>query len=183
MSPYCTLLMALALVSNRPKTPALPIGLLIVWWICARRKQHAIGGWLAYYYYQLYVGILISVGMIAGITIQSYVPEYFSGDHKTYVLFLLSALPILILTVFEAVVATFLMALKTWDLVQLLRKVLIALVAAQLIGLVIDIRYFPDNIPLSLLAFVSTVLWTGYFYRSKRVHRVFESHDWGAAVA
>jgi hypothetical protein len=161
--------------------PVLPVGWLVMWWICARRKKDPIGGWLAYYYYQLFVGIIFSVILVAVVNIHSYVPENFSGERQKYLLFLLSALPAILLAVFEAAVASFLLVLKTWDLVELLRKVLIAQAVAQGIGLVVDATYFPENVPLSLLAFVPSVLWVGYFFRSARVRHVFKTHDWQAA--
>jgi hypothetical protein len=168
-------------VDQQNPAPVLPLGWLVMWWICARRKKEPIGGWLAYYYYQLYVGIIFSVILVAGVSIHSYVPEYFSGETQRFLLFLLSALPAIIFAVFEAAVATFLLVLKTWDLVELLRKVLIAQAVAQGIGLVVDAKYFPGNVPLSLLSFVPSVLWVGYFFRSDRVRRVFKTHDWEVA--
>jgi hypothetical protein len=159
-------------------TPTLPLGWLVMWWLCARRKQEPIGGWLAYYYYQLYVGVLFSIAMVAALNIHSYVPENFTGESTRFYLFLLSALPALLLMLFEVAVATFLLALRTWDLVQLLRRVLIASALAELIGLVVDAKYFPDNIALGMLSFVPHVLWIGYFYKSDRVRRVFQTHDW-----
>jgi hypothetical protein len=170
---------AFVLVTDQQNpAPVLPLGWLVMWWICARRKKDPIGGWLAYYYYQLYVGIIFSVILVAGVSIHNYVPEYFSGETQRFLLFLLSSLPAIILAVFEAGVATFLLVLKTWDLVELLRNVLIAQAVAQGIGLIVDAKYFPDNVPLSLLSFVPSVLWVGYFFRSDRVRRVFKTHDW-----
>jgi hypothetical protein len=170
------------LATDRPNpAPVLPLGWLVMWWICARKKKDPIGGWLAYYYYQLYVGVVFSVFLVAVLTIHSYVPEYFSGETQRYLLFMLSALPTLILLLFETAVATFLLVLKTWDMVELLRKVLIAQAVAQGLGVLVDVKYFPENVPLSLLSFVPSVLWVGYFFRSARVRHVFKTHDWEVA--
>jgi len=162
-------------------TPTLPLGWLVMWWICARRKKEPIGGWLAYYYYQLYLGAIVSIAMVAGLNIHSYVPENFSGQSKLFYLFLLSAVPGLLLLFFEVAAASYLLSLKTWDLVVLLRRVLIASALAETVGLVVDAKYFPDNVALGMLSFVPHLLWIGYFYRSERVKRVFKTHDWQAA--
>jgi hypothetical protein len=164
-------------VDQHSPAPAFPIGWLVMWWLCARRRDEPIGGWLAYYYYQLYMGVLVTVLLVAA-NIHSYVPEYFSGETQRYLLFLSSVLPSLILYVFQAAVATFLLALKTWDMVGLLRKVLIAQVIVEGLGLLVDAKYFPENVSLSLFSFVPSVLWAGYFFRSERVKRVFKTHDW-----
>jgi hypothetical protein len=93
----------------------------------------------------------------------------------------LSAVPGLLLLFFEVAAASYLLALKTWDLVVLLRRVLIASALAEAVGLVVDAKYFPDNVALGMLSFVPHLLWIGYFYRSERVKRVFKTHDWQPA--
>ena len=167
--------------TSPPSTPTLPIGWLVLWWICSRNKAKPIGGWLAYYYYQLYFGLLISCFLIAGVSIHSYVPENFEGVKDKYYMFLASNLPTLLLMLFQAAVATFLLAVRSWDLLELLRKVLVAQAVVEGVGLAIDMKYFPDNIGLSLMSFVPTVLWTLYFFKSSRVHQVFKTHDWAPA--
>ena len=159
-------------------TSTLPLGWLVMWLICARRKNEPIGGWLAYYYYQLYVGAIFSILMVAGLNIHSYVPENFSGQMKVFHWFLLSVLPGLLLLFFEVAAASYLLALKTWDLVVLLRRVLIASALAEAVGIAVDAKFFPDNVALSMFSFVPHLLWIGYFYRSERVKRVFQTHDW-----
>jgi hypothetical protein len=169
--------------TSTPTTPTLPIGWLVMWWICSRNKTKPIGGWLAYYYYQLYFGLIISCFLIAGVSIHSYVPENFPGMQRTFYLFLASSLPSLLLMLFQGAVATFLLAIRTWDLVELLRKVLVLQAIAEGIGLGIDAKYFPDDFALGLLSFVPTVLWTFYFFKSERVRRVFKTHDWSLTMA
>ena len=116
--------------------------------------------------------------MLAALNIHSYVPENFSAQPKLFYLFLLSALPGLLLLFFEVAAASYLLALKTWDLAVLLRRVLIASALAEAIGLAVDAKYFPDNVALGMLSFVPHLLWIGYFYRSERVKRVFKTHNW-----
>jgi hypothetical protein len=181
---FLSLNAAFVLLATQQNPPtAAPLGWLIMWLLCARRKKEPIGGWLAYYYYQIYFGVLLAVLMVAGLNIHSYVLENFAGDTKTFVLFLLSTLPSLVLLLFQMAVATFLLVLRTWDMVELLRKVLIAQVVAETIGLLLDVKYFPDNVPLSLLSFAASLVWLAYFYRSARVRHVFKTRDWELASA
>lgn len=124
MHTACALILFVA--DQRTTSPALPIGWLVMWRLCARRKKEPIGGWLSYYYYQLYLGAILSIGMVAALNIHSYVPENFANQSKLFYMFLLSAVPSLLLLFFEVAAASYLLALKTWDMVVLLRRVLIA---------------------------------------------------------
>ena len=72
-------------------SPTFSPGDLIAWWICNGRKRNPIGGWLLYFYWQLYAGLLMSAVFFAS-NIQSYIPENFESA-TTYWLFLLSAVP------------------------------------------------------------------------------------------
>jgi len=53
-------LLAAQASSTNTYTPTFPGG-LIAWWICSRRKREQLGGWLLFYYWQLYGGALMSV--------------------------------------------------------------------------------------------------------------------------
>lgn len=50
--------------SASSQTTKAPIGLLIAYWICNSRKRKAIGGWLLFYYMQLFIGTAFSILMI-----------------------------------------------------------------------------------------------------------------------
>jgi threonine/homoserine efflux transporter RhtA len=67
--------------------------------------------------------------------------------------------------------------------VRMLRTVLWIDLAAAGVGLVIDMSEFPDSVPLDMLAVIWPAVWLPYFYRSKRVKRVFETRDWVPVVA
>jgi hypothetical protein len=160
-------------------TPS-PLGILLAWWICNRNKRNPIGGWLMFYYWQVYGGILVTLLFFA-LSAQSYVPENFDSTRR-FALFLASALPGLILLFIEAAVATFLLSARTWDMVKLLRCVMMALIAVTLLGTVIDGLYFPESLAFGFLGLGSTTIWLAYFFRSKRIQHVFWAHDWDAAV-
>ena len=63
-----------------------------------------------------------------------------------------------------------------------MRWVLVAELAADLLGAGIDAAYFPDNLGLSFITITPDLLWLAYIFRSKRVRHVFDSQDWGVAV-
>ncbi len=113
---------------------------------------------------------------------QSYVPENFENS-ATFYLFLASVVPSIVIFMLQVAVGTFLVSVRTWDLLRLLRGLIIAQVIAATIGTVIDVKYFPDNVALSLMfTLIPHLLWMGYFFKSSRVRHVFQSHDWDIAV-
>jgi hypothetical protein len=173
------LLAALATSSSSQYTPTLPGG-IIAWVVCNNRKKQQIGGWLLYYYWQLYSGAVVTIIFFA-IAFQSYVPENFD-DKRRYVLFLTSTVPLLITYALQVAVATFLISVRTWDLLRLLRWLLVAEIAISGLGIAIDTKYFPDNIILDFFTIVPAILWLAYFFRSQRVTHVFKLHDWDEAV-
>jgi len=133
-----------------------------------------------FFYWQMYGGLLVALLFFA-LNIQSYVPENFDSTRQ-FALFLASVLPGLILLFVQGAVATFLLSVRTWDMVNLLRWVIIADLAFTVLGTAIDARYFPENVGFGVLSLVSTSIWLAYFFRSKRVKHVFHLHDWEAAV-
>ena len=161
-------------------TPALPGGIIIAWIVRNRNKRNSIGGWLLLYYWQVYSGLAISAALIAS-NIQSYVPENFESGTR-FALFLISALPALILILIEAAVASMLLSARTWDMLILLRWIILAEIVVTLISVAIDAAYFPDNQIFNIWNLTHEVLWLAYFFRSTRVRHVFKLHDWDMAV-
>ena len=133
-----------------------------------------------FFYRQMYGGILVTLLFFA-LNIQSYVPENFDRSSR-FALFLASVLPGLILIFVQCAVATFLLSVRTWDMVSLLRWVMIADLAFTVLGTAIDAKYFPENVVFGVLSLVSISIWLAYFFRSTRVRHVFYLRDWDAAV-
>jgi hypothetical protein len=175
-----SLLLAVFAANSNQYTPTFPGG-IIAWVICNARKRHEYGGWLLFFYWQLYSGILMTL-LFFSINFQSYVPENFQNP-ATYYLFLGSVLPTLVIFALQVAVGTILISVRTWDLLRLLRWLILAQVIAASISTVIDIKYFPDNVALGLFfSLVPETLWLAYFFKSKRVQHVFQLHDWDVAV-
>jgi len=174
-------LAALAANSNQ-YTPTFPgAGAIIAWIVCSARKRQAVGGWLLFFYWQLYSGVIMTFVFFL-ISFQSYVPENFHSPSRYY-LFLASVLPTLVIFSLQVAVGTALISVRTWDLLVLLRWLILAQVVAAGISTAIDIKYFPDNVGLGIMfTLAPEALWMAYFFKSKRVQHVFRWHDWDVAV-
>lgn len=170
----------LILTSSSQSAPAYPGGLIVAWIICNGAKRNQIGGWLLFFFWQLYGGVIITAVLFAT-NIQSYVPENFDSTDRC-ALFLVSTVPTLMIYLAQLGVGTILLSVRTWDLLKLLRWLIGAEVVAAIISTIIDANYFPDNVGLNFLTLVPEALWLAYFFRSKRVKHVFETHDWEIAV-
>ena len=169
----------LASSSSSSTTPTLPGGIL-AWIICYRARRSEIGGWLLFFYWQLYGGLLMTA-VFFSMNLQSYVPENFDTAEK-FALFLLSVVPSLILYLAQVAVGTTLLSVRTWDILKLLRWLTAGQVVAGVISMVIDANYFPDNTALNLLTVIPESIWLAYLFRSVRVKHVFKTQDWDVAV-
>jgi hypothetical protein len=172
-------LTAAATGSATQTTPTIP-GAIVAWIICNARKRNAIGGWLLFYFWQLYGTLLISVVFFA-LNIQSYVPENFDSGTR-FTLFLCAAVPGFMLFLAQTVAATIAIGVQTRDMLILLRTILGLQIVAGIIASVIYGLYFPDNEVLAIFLLVQESLWFLYFLKSNRVRHVFVLHDWESAV-
>ncbi len=170
----------IAATNSNPNNPTFAPGGLIAWYFCNNRKRNPIGGWLLFFYWQLYTSSVLSFILILG-NIQSYVPENFD-DTKLYVLFLISTLPGLLLYALKFAVGTFLYSARTPEMLTLMRRVMITEMIVDIVGAWIDAGFFPDNLPLTILTLIQNSIWLTYFYKSSRVKHVFQAQDWEVAV-
>jgi hypothetical protein len=160
--------------------PIFPLGALVAWFVCSRQKRSPIGGWLLFYFWQLYGGLLLTLIFFA-INIASYVPENFQDKNQFY-FYIAAAVPTIVLIFIQGALASLLLSVRTWDMLKLLRWVLLANLVAQAAGLIIDVGHFPANIAFRFPGVVAESLWLAYLFRSRRVRHVFLTHDWNAAV-
>ncbi|MGD0155815.1 MAG: hypothetical protein ABSB50_06940 [Terracidiphilus sp.] len=176
--PLALLLLTSSGTSNY--TPGFPGGGIIAWIVCYKSRRSPIGGWLMFYYWQLYGGILLTTIFFVA-AFQSYVPESFD-DTGLYHLFLLSVLPSLLLYAIQVVVSTMLLSVRSWELLKLLRWILLAQLVACSVAAVIDTQKFPDNLFFDIYDAIGPAVWSFYLIRSKRVKHVFRTCDWDEAV-
>lgn len=151
-------------------------GLLIMWYICHRRRHNPIGGWLLFYYIQLYLGALFSLLIVAA-SLEYYSPSSWD-DSGLYAISLISSVPQLVLVAAQVAVATALLKVRSWRLVSYLKGVLAALIAFGLLSLALDYGHFPDAVLLDLYSLIWPLIWLPYFSVSKRVRSVFQTKDW-----
>jgi hypothetical protein len=109
--------------SQRPPIPGAAVGALIMWWICSRRRQQPIGGWLLYYFIQLYLAFAFTLFMTL-ISLENYRPSAWD-DSNLYYLFLLSTVPGFMVEIAQAVVATGLLSVRDWRWVSYLKMALV----------------------------------------------------------
>jgi len=153
-------------------------GLFIAWAIAYLSRRRAIGGWLLYFYIQLYLSLLFSLLFLPTIVANLRPSEWDSS--KLYVLNFVSTVPVLLLILGEVVAATLLLVRRSEPNIKILRKVLLALVLASAIALGIDLAFVDEAATLyfDIVTFVFALIWLAYFYRAKRVRLVFIEGKW-----
>ena len=158
-----------------------PINLVIVGLICYARRQEEIGGWLLFFYIQLYLGLAVSI-LLVPFYIANFLP---SSWHDTghYIAFLAISLAAWAIYVTQFVVAHKLR--RSRDAVYLgpLRRVLALNLGMSIVILFLDITYSSLNIFASSLMVIWAMVWWPYFYRSVRVGHVFVTKDWSRVAA
>jgi hypothetical protein len=113
-----------------PRQPLAGAGLFIAFAIAYLSRRRAIGGWLLYFYIQLYLGLAASL---------IFVPQVFSNLNPSqwdnsflYVMFFLSGVPVIATELIGFVAATKLLFRRNEQNVKFLRQTLIVLVATSL---------------------------------------------------
>ena len=180
--PLAALFIALPLTAatdsaQSPPVPGGAIGALVMWYICPIRKDKEIGGWLLYFYIQLYLGVIVSLIVFAA-TFSAYEPSTWAKAPDLYPMFLLSAVPGLLLLPAQLVVAEILRRSRDIKWVSILRYVLMADLVMSIVAIAIDTKYFKESVVFDFIGVIWPTIWLPYFYLSKRVRRVFELHDW-----
>jgi hypothetical protein len=150
---------------------------IIVIIMCVARRKKEIGGWLLYYYIQLYSGAIFSI-LLLMISPQNYLPMTWGGITGLYILFLFSTVPSILIIFVELFFAERLRKSRNFEQIRPFRVVLWFHFGIAILGLSIDSMVFQDNVPLAVIGLISPTIWLPYFYKSKRVDRVFRTHDW-----
>jgi len=139
--------------------------------------KNPIGGWLLYFYFQLYLGCLVALYRFMFTTMPLISPMLWP-NHVQYLLFVLKHTASLALLIVLAVVATFLLFVRTWHLLELLRALIIGYAGIIVFSILVDMIYWPHLVRYSAPTLLWQGVWIPYFYVSKRVQRVFKTHDW-----
>lgn len=149
---------------------------VIVIILCIVRRKKEIGGWLLYYYFQLYSGAVICL-IIALLSLKNFLPMAWGGFVGLYLLYLVSTVPNILVIFVELYFAERLRKSRSFGHLHRLRIVLWFHTGFAVLGLLIDLVAFQENVPLAVIGLISPAIWLPYFYCSKRVNRVFHAHD------
>lgn len=168
--------------TQSPPVPGAGIGALVMWYVCASRKQKEIGGWLLYFYVQLYLGVLVSIVVLAT-SYTAYLPDTWAAAPQLYPLFMLSTVPGLIVLPAQLVIAEILRVSRDAKWIRLLRYVLWFDLITACMATAIDVKYFESGLVFDILGLIWPIVWLPYFYFSSRVNRVFRLKDWLPAPA
>jgi hypothetical protein len=156
-------------------TPAVPapfgfIGIVAVVWCISRRNEN-IGGWLMFFYYQIYASIALFLFSALG-SAEKFAPSEWR-ETSNYLVFLASVLPRYAAFLLVGATATVLVSKKTHAWVIYLRIALGAAIGLMALPLLLDALYFQDALIWNLLRVVMLGAWLIYFFVSERVKRVF----------
>lgn len=145
--------------SSASEAPVYLILVFIVWWICNSRRRRAIGGWLLFFYIQLFFK-----------AIASFLPIFMLTK-----LSILTILPIVI-CIPEVVLGSMLLSKKFRNrkVYNLFRIALAASFGLWLIGLIME----PGSFAFIMVPVVIYAFWFLYFTLSKRVKLVFIENKW-----
>jgi len=135
-------------------------------------RKRPIGGFLFYYYFNLYGGLLLLI-LFSGNLIENLNPNEWE-NMALYSLYTISLAPPIILQLIYTVLATRLLYKSQRNLknVNKLRYLLAIFFVACLIAFAIDYVNFPEDIFLSTYGLIVATIWMLYFFFSYRVKYV-----------
>jgi hypothetical protein len=153
-------------------------GLWIAFAIAYLTRKRAFGGWLFYYYFQLYGSLAVTV-LLMGVMSEDFRSSGWE-DKAMYSLFLISVIPHYVLKASESLLASalFLRRCRSQKVLNYLRLIILAQVVVSGVSLFIDYNHFPDNLPITVLSLVFSIIWLLYFTNSFRVHWVLAHPGW-----
>ena len=147
-----------------------PIALILVV-TCYIRRNEDIGGWLMFFYYQIYGSLVLFALQVVQFP-DPYRISYWD-EEADHIIFLTAALPRILGFLLVAVVGTILLRRREWYWVRNLKFVLLAAMLMLLLPVVLDALYFKESLLWNVLRLVMLGAWLAYFMTSERVKRVF----------
>jgi hypothetical protein len=101
----------LAASETQSPSNSAPPGALIIGLTCWLARKKPIGGWLLFFFIQLYLGLAVAIVLLFAVSLRNYNPALWPSTNL-YLLFLLSSLPPLLLLSTQAVIGTFLLTAR-----------------------------------------------------------------------
>lgn len=169
---------AWAASDDAPRQPLAGAGFMVTLAIVYLSRRRAIGGWLLYFYVQLYLSMAISLIFVPQ-ALANLNPSRWDNSFL-YVMFILSVIPVLATEVMEVFAATRLILRRNKENVRFLQNTLLVLVSTSAIALAIDLAYFKEDLSLffDIMTLLFSIIWSAYFWKSKRVRAVFIERKW-----
>jgi hypothetical protein len=146
--------------------------------VCYSRREDSIGGWLLYFYCQIYIWAVVLLLRSISIVASLY-PAWPASRSVQSLPMLLAVLPRLAGVAGVAIVATALLKFRDWLWVKRLRFAIAAGLVLVGISVVADWMYFPTVFVPNLSRWLVLCLWLAYFLISVRVRLVFLTKNWG----
>jgi len=137
--------------------------------VAAIRRKHAIGGWLFYFFWQVLLGLALTV---ANTHWKLYLPREWSGP-APYFLFTLSSLSRVALFAAIAVVCVRAVETREWRWVCGLQYALLTYAFLTVLKLPVDIYCLRAALARDGLSLTFPCVWIAYFGVSRRVRQVF----------
>ena len=141
-------------------------------------RRRPIGGWLLFFYIQLYLNLIFTLLLFPSLFSELRPADW--SSFFDYGMFFLSVVPPAIILILESCIATVLLFRRNERNVRLLRSTLLGLVIASMISIIVDAVYFKEHsaISISIVAAIYALVWYLYFTNSRRVQMVFIDKTW-----
>lgn len=175
----CLMLLSLPAFAAASNTGTAGAPLFLAFAIAYLTRRMAIGGWLFYFYLQLYVSLPFWLLVFASTELKYLSPAEWNSS-ELYAFYLLSTIPSNIAMLAETIFATMLLFQRDLAHVQYLRRTLIGYVIIASITVIVDVAYFnsTSTVTFDVLMLSFATIWCFYFYRSDRVRWVFIENKW-----
>ena len=138
------------------------------------RRKRAIGGWLFYFFCQVFLGL----ALVAASTHWGYYSPDFWADPATYFLFTLAGLSRSVLLAAVAVLCFLAAETRAWHWIVALQFALTTYGFVTVLKLPVDLYCFPSATPRDALSLFFPAVWIVYFSVSSRVRKVFLDQTW-----
>ena len=160
---------------QNPAASGLFLGLAIAY--LSRRRQ--IGGWLLYYYMQLFVSMVMTCVVSLPTIVKQIQPTEWDSA-SLYVWYLLSTVPELAIFMAEIILSALLLFRRNETTLRLVRFTQLALVVATGVSLCISFVHFDESTTIILESYslFFAIVWFWYFRTATRVQCVFIERRW-----
>jgi hypothetical protein len=142
--------------------------------IAIGRSKRAIGGWLFYFFCQVFIGL----ALLGASTHWRYYLSHQWSDPLRYFLFTLSSLSRMALLASVAVLSALLLETRHPAWIAALQYALATYAFLTLLKVPVDLYCFPGAASRDTMSLGFPLVWMAYFAISRRVKKVFVDKSW-----